>query len=220
MLQHVFSPQIAEAAASRIFNKVVEVTYQTLQAVKIWPPRDQINEFMPYNFRVMQPNCRVLIDCTEFQIEQPFNVHKQQVTFFLYKNFKSLKGFLGIAVSGGITFISHLYGGSISDKDIFKKSGLLQLLEAGDVVLADKGFKIESELLNAGVSLMQPLFLVDRIQFTIKERSENKTCSNMRVHIERAISRIKVFKYFKNIFTTTRSIILIRVLFTLLVFFY
>ena len=48
------------------------------------------------------------------------------------------------------------------------------------------------------VGLVQPLFLKNKIQFTIEERSENKTVSNLRVHVERAISRIKVFKYFQG----------------------
>ncbi|KAG8176630.1 hypothetical protein JTE90_028612 [Oedothorax gibbosus] len=99
----------------------------------------------------------------------------------------------GISPSGRISCISDLFGGAISDKEIFKRSVLPKVLEKGDVVLADKGFKIEEELNEIGVGLMQPLFLQNKIQFT--ERVENKVVSNLRVHVERAISRIKNFKY-------------------------
>lgn len=81
----------------------------------------------------------------------PFDVVQQQLTFSHYKNNNTLKALVGIAPSGGVTFISELYCGSISDKEFFKRSGLLQLLEPGDVVLADKGFRIEEELESVGV---------------------------------------------------------------------
>ncbi|KAG8171440.1 hypothetical protein JTE90_006847 [Oedothorax gibbosus] len=125
---------------------------------------------------------------------QPFNVVEQQLTFSHYKNSNTLKALIGIAPSGGVTFISDLYCGSISDKEFFKRSGLLQLLEKGDIVLADKGFRIEEELIEAEIGLMQPLFLKEKIQFTIEERSKNKLVSCLRVHVERAISRIKTWK--------------------------
>ena len=42
------------------------------------------------------------------------------------------------APSGLVTFVSSLYAGSISDKHITMVSGILDLLESGDQVMADK----------------------------------------------------------------------------------
>ena len=39
-----------------------------------------------------------------------------------------------------MTFVSDLYPGSISDKQITKQSGLIDLCEEGDAIMADKGF--------------------------------------------------------------------------------
>ena len=44
---------------------------------------------------------------------------------------------MGIAPHGAITFLSALYTGSISDKEITRVSGILDLLEPGDTVMAD-----------------------------------------------------------------------------------
>jgi len=67
--------------------------------------------------------------------------------FSSYKNHVTLKGFVGIAPSGAITFISQLYGGSISDREIVERSGFLKLeFDKGDTVMADKGFTIEDLL--------------------------------------------------------------------------
>jgi len=69
-----------------------------------------------------------------------------------YKSHTTLKGLVGIAPHGAITFVSSLYTGGISDKEITRCSGILDLLEEGDSVMADKGFDIE-EVLNKKKSL-------------------------------------------------------------------
>ena len=79
--------------------------------------------------------------------------------FSSYKNHVTLKGLVGIAPSGAITFISQLYSGSISDREIVERSGFLKLeFDKGDTVMADKGFTIE-DLLPLGVNLNIPPFL-------------------------------------------------------------
>ena len=45
-----------------------------------------------------------------------------------------------------MTFISDLYPGSISDKELTRRSGILDLLEGGDSVMADRGFDIKEDL--------------------------------------------------------------------------
>jgi len=47
------------------------------------------------------------------------------------------KGLVSISPSGVVTFVSHLYSGHVSDKAITQNCGLIELLEEGDVVMAD-----------------------------------------------------------------------------------
>ena len=44
---------------------------------------------------------------------------------------------LGISPDVWITFVSSLYGGSISDKEIVKSSSLIDLLEENDLIMAE-----------------------------------------------------------------------------------
>ena len=44
----------------------------------------------------------------------------------------------GITPSGAFSFISDMYGGSILDRELFIASGLINKLEPGDAVMADK----------------------------------------------------------------------------------
>ena len=72
-----------------------------------------------------------------------------------YKHHVTYKELLGIAPSGAITFIKELYEGSISDKEIVKRSGILNknLLDDNDSIMAERGFTIQNELAPLNVEL-------------------------------------------------------------------
>lgn len=70
----------------------------------------------------------------------------QQITFSSYKNHNTYKALVGISPGGVVTFVSNLYSGAISDRELTKKSRLLDLLERGDMVMADCGFNILTPL--------------------------------------------------------------------------
>lgn len=53
---------------------------------------------------------------------------------------------IGITPNGAVCFVSKLFTGNISDKNITKRSGILDLLENGDKVMTDKGFLIQDFL--------------------------------------------------------------------------
>ena len=137
-------------------------------------------------------------------IEIPANPSAQQLTFSNYKNRNTLKALIGITPSGVISFISDLYGGNISDKKLTQLSGLLDLLEPGDAVMADRGFTID-DILPPGVTLNVPPRLNDSGQLTESERTTTRRIASVRIHVERAMERIKTTKYytmFLIVFTT------------------
>ena len=65
-----------------------------------------------------------------------------------YKNQTTLKGLVGISPEGAITFISQLYTGSVSDREIVRRNGLLDLpFNDNDSVITDKGFAAIGDLI-------------------------------------------------------------------------
>lgn len=134
--------------------------------------------------------CRITLDCTEVQCAIPnASMTQQRQTFSAYKQRNTFKGLIGVAPNGVITFVSSLYPGSTSDKCIVSHCGVLAKMQPGDMILADKGFVMQ-DLLPPGVSLNVPPFLKNR-RFTKKEAQLTTTIARARIHVERAIARLK-----------------------------
>jgi len=164
----------------------------------LWLSKEQVQYFMPNSFKQLYPNTRVIIDCTELAVQSPCSLVLNSELFSQYKGTTTLKCLIGVTPSGAVSFVSFLYAGSISDKHITKVSGILDLLEEGDLVMADKGFLIEDLLAEKRCALVIPHFLKQNSQFTASEAEDNKVIANLRVHVERANRRFKEFHLFDS----------------------
>ena len=132
--------------------------YLKFGQICIWPSKAVVQQTMPPDFKEKFPTTGVMIDCMEFVCEMPSGLLLNPEIFRSYKNHVTLKGLVGISPSGAITFVSQLYTGSISDREIVVRSGLLsQGFNDGDSVMADKGFQIQ-DILPLGVTLNIPHF--------------------------------------------------------------
>ena len=119
------------------------------------------------------------------------------MTFSSYKNDNTYKSLIGISPGRAITFVSKLYPGSISDHMLTRKSGLLDLLEKGDLVMADRGFNIQDDLIPLGVKVnTYTSFLKGKTQLEPEELVETRRITSLRIHVECAMERIKNYHTF------------------------
>ncbi|XP_068756790.1 uncharacterized protein [Montipora capricornis] len=144
---------------------------------------------MPQQF-ALYPTTRVIIDCTEVFVEVPSSMLAQSQTWSNYKHHNTFKVLIGISPNGQVIFVSKLWGDRISDKCITEKSGLMQYLKPGDNIMADRGFEI-TNILPPGVGLNIPPFKGARAQLTAEEVTETVHIASVRIHVERAIGRVK-----------------------------
>ena len=86
------------------------------------------------------------------------------------------------------------------------KSGILELLKKGDDCTADKGFNIKDLLEPIGVTLNIPPFLSDKAQFNEEEAENTQSVASIRIHVERATSRIKMYQIITNALVSGRSV--------------
>lgn len=195
-LAHRFRIHIS--SISRKLTTWCNYLYFMLGCQPMWPSRENVNCYMPECFRTLYPTTRVIIDCTEIYMQTPSSLLLQSQLYSSYKSNTTLKGLVGITPYGAVSFVSTLYSGAISDKEITRCSGILDLLENGDSVMADKGFDVEDLLLRKGVQLNIPPFLKSQAQFSSKDVQQTKTIASLRIHVERAIRRIKEYHFFDS----------------------
>jgi len=138
--------------------------YHSFKSTETFPSWNVVKKYMPEAFRKEYPNTRIIIDATEFFIERPTSLVSQSSTFSSYKNRNTVKVLIGITPSGAISFVSEAYEGSISDRKLVEVCGLLEKLEPGDEIMADKGFTIQDLLVPLGVCLNMPPFLLANTQ--------------------------------------------------------
>lgn len=181
----------SKATISRKIITWANFLYIVLGSIPLWLPKCEIQRLMPEEFKSLYPKTRIVIDCTEIRIQKPSSLVFNSQSYSNYKGTNTFKCLLGVAPHGVITFISSLYTGCMSDVEITRLSGLLDLLEPGDDVMADKGFTIKKILSERGITLNIPHFLSSKRQFTVQEVEDIENIAKLRIHIERMNRRIK-----------------------------
>lgn len=150
-----------QVSVSTVFRVVImwaNYLYLLLGSLPIWMSKQQVKNIMPSKFVQYSPDVRVIINCTEVRCQNPSSLTLQSEVFSSYKNTTTLKGLIGIAPCSAVIFVSSLFTGSISDRELTERSGLLDLLKPGDGCMADKGFTIEKLLADHGATLIIPPF--------------------------------------------------------------
>ena len=182
-----------KSTVSRYLITWIKFMFFSLGEIPIWPSRKQINETMPESFKKTYPSTKCILDCTELFLLKTSSSSIQSSLYSSCKHHVTYKGLIRIAPLGAITFVSQLYPGSILDKEIVAKSGILNdnLWGGGDTAIADQGFLIHEELEKIGMSLNIPAFLGGRQQMTKVEVKERQIIASVRIHVERAIQCIK-----------------------------
>ncbi|KAJ8012522.1 hypothetical protein DPEC_G00043700 [Dallia pectoralis] len=150
------------------------------------------------------PDVRVIIDCTEVRCQSPSSLTLQSEVFSSYINTTTFKGLIEIAPCGAVTFVSNLYTGSISDRELTERCGILNLLEPGDGCMADKGFTIEKMLADHGAKLIIPPFKTTA-QFSREDAEKTQAIARLRILVERAIRRVKEYHIWDNTIPITLS---------------
>ena len=163
-----------------------------LQHLIFWPDHDALRKTMPDCFQVaFERKVAVIIDCFKIFVERPSNLKARAATWSNYKHHNTIKVLLGITPQGVISFVSDSWGGRVSDKYLTEKSGILQQLLPGDVILADRGFDIGESVGMMQASLQLPAFTKGKSQLSAVEVEETRTIANVRIHVERVIGCVR-----------------------------
>ena len=191
---------VAVSTVSKYFITWVCFLYAHLQEIEWMAMVNQVKATLPHGFKEKYPNTYIIIDGSEIFVETPNDLQIQSSTWSSYKHHNTAKFLVGCTPNGSISFISPLYVGSISDVELTRVSGLVEKLagKSNIAVMADRGFTIRDQLKEVGAELNIPPFMEGRSQLPATEVLEGRKIASLRIHVERAIARIKNFTILKG----------------------
>ena len=198
---------LAVSSVSKYFITWVCFLYAHLKEIDWMPSVEQVKATLPHAFKERYPKTYIIVDASEIFVETPNDLQLQSSTWSSYKHHNTAKFLVGCTPNGAISFISPLYAGSISDVELTRVSGLIEKLEGKSniSVLADRGFTIRHQLKAVGADLNIPPFMEGRAQLPAAEVLEGRKIASVRIHVERAIARIKNFTILKGSLPITFS---------------
>ncbi|XP_031172173.1 uncharacterized protein LOC116061939 [Sander lucioperca] len=182
---------IHRTTVSRIITSWTHFLYHLLGSIRLWIPPEDVKAHLPPEFAAF-PDTQVILDCTEICCQTPSSLLLHSEVYSSYKSHTTFKAMIGIAPHGPITFVSPLYAGSMSDREIFKLSGITKCLTPEMAIMVDKGFLVDN--LVAG-KVYRPAFLVKNTQMAKEDVQHTQSIARLRVHVERCIRRVnKLFE--------------------------
>ena len=190
---------ISPVMCSHIVNTWITFLARELHCLVFWPDKNQIRCFMPEPLRQKYPSLRCIIDCSETFIERPRDLKLQASTWSDYKKHNTLKYLIALTPDGLISFVSNAWGGCATDRYVVQKSGFLDLIEADDLIMADREFTIRDDLLFRNVTLEIPPPSAELQQISRSNVLKTEKIANARIHVERAINRMKWFKILSSV---------------------
>ena len=187
---------VNRVTAGKIFKTWLNFLYFQLKEVKLWVPKDVVEETMPEGFHRQFPSTRVILDATEVRIQKPSNVKDQRSTWSSYKNNNTLKDMIGITPRGVVSYVSPAYGGSASDRQIIENSPELfdGRFEKGDSIMADRGILVQDLFASQDVAVNTPTTMKGVNQLPADTVVKDRRIASKRVHVERVIGLGKTFK--------------------------
>ncbi|KAK3088806.1 hypothetical protein FSP39_023942 [Pinctada imbricata] len=197
VMAHLFG--VSGSRVSSVFTTWMFCLFHIFKGFIIRPSRELIKKFMPSSFLRTFPRTRAIIDCSEIFIQRPRNPSTNARTYSTYKSHNTVKFLVSITPTGAFNFISEVWGGNTSDRHITMHSGFLELVSPGDEIMADRGFTIRDLLTERKAYLTIPPFTRKckwgkGRYLSVKEIRKTRQIANLRIHVERAIQRLKTFK--------------------------
>ncbi|ELT97590.1 hypothetical protein CAPTEDRAFT_26554, partial [Capitella teleta] len=148
--------KVSDRTIANVVNTFVHVLHEVLveglMVANGIPSVAKNKNSMPSSFSSFS-SCRIILDCTEVQCEIPTPMDQQSATWSNYKQRNTFKALVGVAPNAAITFVCPFYPGCMSDKEIVRHSGVMDQMQPGDLILADKGFLIQDWDAISGVAL-------------------------------------------------------------------
>ena len=193
---------ISVALVSRILVTWISFMARELSYLIYCPDREDVQSYYPQCFQRYN-NTIGIIDCTEGILEKPSVTKAQSQTYSTYKSRNTWLKPVCITPAQTMSFICKCYGGCASDRFITEDCHILDKLQYGDNLMADKDFNISDLIISKGSQLIISPFLREKQRSSKKNCKKTSDIAKARIYVERAIAWIKDFRILNGAFSIT-----------------
>lgn len=92
-----------------------------------------------------------------------------------------------------------------SDRFVFNDCGIIDKFQVGSACMVDRGFTVQDLLLHKQVTVFMPPFTKSQAQFTKRKVQQGQAIAKARIHVERAIQRVKRYRIFQSVVPLTHK---------------
>ena len=185
--------KVSGTQAGRIFATWVKAARKVMDSLVYVLDQGTVNATKPCRFNI-HGSIHSIADGSEIFIQTPKNHDLQRMTWSQYKHHNTGKFLIVVAPNSFIQYISPIYAGSISDKELTKSCGYLDMMEPYSEIMVDKGFNISDECTARRIHLCVPPGKKGQSQMLSKDIQKTHKVANMRILVEQVISQLKNFR--------------------------
>lgn len=187
-----FQMNTSVSTISRVITDVIDVMYIRMKCFVMVPEREVLQKTMPIQFhKQFGRKCAYIIDLLEILIERPSNLKARSDAWSSDKHHNTVKFLLGITPQGGVSFVSHSWGGQTSDKHITEHCGFLNRILPGDLILADTGFDIQDGIGGISAQVKIPACTKGKSQLSSLDVESKRCLANVRIPVERVFGLVR-----------------------------
>ena len=132
--------KILRATVSRIMVTLANFLYSLLGSVCFWKSPAAVKANLPPEFSAYS-DTQVILDCMELRCQTPSSLVLQIEVFSHYRSHCTFKAMVGMSPDGALTFISPLFEDPMRDKEVFRQSGIKNLLTHNTAIMVEWGRK-------------------------------------------------------------------------------
>lgn len=172
---------IESTAVSGVISSWTHFLFRLLGSQRLWIPPKAVRAHLPPEFAAFS-DTQVVLHCVQIFCRARVPLGLQS------PNPASFKALVGLAPHGPVTFVSGLFARSVSDLEIFRRSGLSELLTADAAVMVDRGFLIDDV---APCRVHRPAFFYRCQRTSSKRGGITPPVARLMIHVRTCLASLK-----------------------------
>lgn len=185
---------IDSAAVSGVISSWTHFLYRLLGSQRLWLSPEAVRAHLPPEFSAFS-DTQAVLHCVQIFCQAQVPPRLQSSALAPGTSPASFKALVGLAPHGAVTFVSGLFARSVSDLDVFRRSGITELLRADAAVMVDRGLVLEGV---APCRVHRPAFFHQRPETSPERGRAGPAVAHLKVHVRACLASVKENQLFNR----------------------